>query len=208
MVEMLDIYDDNLTHIGSKPREAVHRDGDWHRTFHCWVIHRDGEGQDWLLMQKRAATKDTFANYLDISAAGHYEAGETERDGVRELHEELGLDVAFDDLIPLGRRVSTGIDGAVIDRQFSDVYFYICDKALNAYHYQAEEIAGLVQLPLLQLIALCAGECDSIQAMAVGLGADVVTMTWDDFIPVKDQYLYKIAVLAQRCLNGEKHLVI
>lgn len=208
MAELLDIYDDNMARIGTKARAAVHRDGDWHRVFHCWVIHRDAAGEDWLLMQKRAADKDTFPGYLDISAAGHYAAGETERDGLRELQEELGLYVDYSDLISLGRRVSTLIYEDLIDRQFADVYFYICAQVLAAYNYQHSEIAGLVLLPIPDALELCAGKLEQVQAPAVGLGGDVVTVTRDDFIPVPDQYVYKILVLAQRCLNGEKHLII
>src|SRR5215510_7041074 len=103
MAEIFDIYDENMRHIGTKERSAVHRDGDWHKTFHAWVIFRDERG-DWVLLQKRSADKDTFPNLLDISAAGHYSAGETMQDGLRELHEELGLTEAkFEDLIPLGQ---------------------------------------------------------------------------------------------------------
>ena len=53
MAELFDIYDENLQKIGTKPRHEVHRDGDWHRVFHCWVIYRDTDGKDWVVLQKR-----------------------------------------------------------------------------------------------------------------------------------------------------------
>jgi isopentenyldiphosphate isomerase len=105
MTEILDIYDDQMRHIGTKERGAVHRDGDWHKVFQCWVVYRDADGRDYLVVQRRGPDKDIYPNYLDISAAGHYQAGETIRDGIREVQEELGIQVSFDDLIPLGVRI-------------------------------------------------------------------------------------------------------
>ena len=95
MAELLDIFDENLRHLGVKERTAVHRDGDWHRVFHCWVIYRDAAGCDFMVLQKRGPDKDIFPNALDVSVGGHYEAGESMAEGVREVREELGIEVAF-----------------------------------------------------------------------------------------------------------------
>lgn len=208
MGEILDIYDENLTWLGTKPREAVHRDGDWHRVFQCWVIYRDAEGRDWLVMQRRGADKDFFPNLLDVSAAGHYAAGETMRDGVREIEEELGIRVAFDDLIHVGARVGIARQGDLIDHEIADVFVYICDRPLHEYDYQREEVDGLVAFDIDEGLALFAGERESLKAQAVGFGQDVITITPADFVPTKDAYVYKILILAKRCLNGEKYLVI
>lgn len=208
MVEMLDIYDDNLTHLGNKPRPDVHRDGDWHRVFHCWVIYRDAQGADWVIVQRRGADKATFANYLDVSAAGHYAAGESEREGVRELQEELGLDAKFEDLIPAGRRVSAARYAGLIDREVADVYFYICDQPLSDYNYQREELAGLVAIPVSEGLRLFSGEVDQIRIPAVGLERGSISIRVSDFIPTQDHYFHKVLLLARRCLNGESHLLI
>lgn len=208
MSELLDIYDEALNHLGSKERQAVHRDGDWHRVFHCWVIYRDSAGQDWVILQKRAATTETYPNYLDISAAGHYAAGESLVDGVRELEEELGITAQFEDLIPLGRRVGIARYGAIVDRQVADVFFYICDQDLAAYRYQESEIAGLVQVNVAEGLDFCAGKRASLIVPAVGFPTAEITVTQADIIPTLDNYFYKILVLARRCLNGEEHLLI
>lgn len=208
MVELLDIYDDNMAKIGVKPRSEVHRDGDWHRVFQCWVIYRDASGTDYIIVQKRASDKDLFPNKLDISAAGHYATDETMQDGVREIREELGLDVRFDELIPLGVRITTARDGDLIDREFADVFFLICDQPLAHYSYQKEEIDGLISLNIDAALSLFSGEKDVIRARAIGLETDIVRVTKNDFIARIDNYYYKVMVLAKRCLNGEAHLVI
>jgi isopentenyldiphosphate isomerase len=73
-----------------KLRKQVHRDGDWHCSAHVWLL--DAE-RKLIVVQKRSASKDTFPNRWDISAAGHIEVGcDPLTTAVRELAEELGID--------------------------------------------------------------------------------------------------------------------
>ncbi len=206
--ELLDYYDANLTHLGTKSRSEVHREGLWHRTFHCHVIYRDENGDDFIIVQKRGTNTETCPDMLDVSAAGHYAAGETMRDGVRELQEELGLNAAFEDLIPLGKRVSAAQYGVLIDYQVADVFFYICNQPLSDYVYQHEEIAGLVKLNLVDALALLTHTSHSIECEAVGFSTSTIHIQRDDFIPTLDNYFLKILLLAKRCLDGEQHLWI
>ncbi|MCB9452016.1 MAG: NUDIX domain-containing protein [Anaerolineaceae bacterium] len=208
MTEILDIYDDQLNKIGTKERGAVHRDGDWHKVFHCWVAYRDVSGRDFVVLQRRGANTEVFPNLLDISAAGHYQAGETIYDGVREVQEELGITVDFDDLIPLGVRIGMARYENLIDHQFADVFLLIHDQDISTYHYQVEELAGLVALPVDEGLELCAGDRDRVEVRAVGLQSRIVTINNDDLIPTLDDYLYKMLILVKRALNGEKHLRI
>lgn len=207
--ELLDIYDDSFQKIGTKPRNEVHRDGDWHRAFHCWVIYRDTEGKDWIILQKRGENQDTYPNFLDISAAGHYAAGETVYEGVRELHEELGLiDVAYGDLIPVGRRIGVAAGDGFIDRQVADVFLYVCDKPLKEYKYQKEELAGLIALEIDKGLSLFAGDVVTVNVPAVGFDTPIITINESEMIPTIDDYYYKALILAKRCLDGEVHLRI
>lgn len=207
MGELLDTYDEKMTWLGAKERAAVHRDGDWHRVFQCWIIYRDHAGRDFVVMQRRGLTKETFPNKLDVSAAGHYAAGETVRDGLRELREELGIAPRFDDLIPLGVRVSVARCGSLIDREFADVFFLVDDRPLSAYNYRRGEVAGLVALEAAGALALLE-RGTPLTAEAVGHGVPQVTVTQDDLIPTVDNYLYKVVLLARRCLDGDRRLAI
>jgi len=71
-MEFFDVLDKNGNPTGQvKDRNDVHRDGDWHKAVHIWIINFKGE----LLIQKRSPNKDTGAGQWDISAAGHMPAG-------------------------------------------------------------------------------------------------------------------------------------
>ncbi len=208
MSEFFDIYDEALNHLGRKARSAVHRDGLWHQVFHCWVIGRSPAGRQFVILQRRASGKDFFPGKLDISAAGHLEAGESVPDGIREIEEELGLRVDFDDLIPLGRRIGVSKEAGLIDRQICHVFFCECDQSLERYTFPRDEVAGLLKLDIEDGLRLFAGERDSVRAEAVGLGAPAVDISVDEFIPQVDNYVMKILILARRYFAGERHLWI
>lgn len=44
-MEILDIFDAQMKHIGTAERKEVHTKGFWHKTFHCWIVRsKNGEG--------------------------------------------------------------------------------------------------------------------------------------------------------------------
>lgn len=58
MAERIDIYNANLEHLGVLDRVEAHQRGEWHRTFHCWIVSGQDGGR--LLLQKRATPCATF----------------------------------------------------------------------------------------------------------------------------------------------------
>jgi isopentenyldiphosphate isomerase len=139
--ELLDVFDERGWHTGVKRRDAVHRDGDWHLAFHLWVVSADG-----VLLQRRAATKDSWPSGLDASAAGHLLAGEAIQDGLREAEEELGTVYVFDDLAPLGvHRVADPERSGIVNRELQHVFAVRDDRPLEQWTaFDRVEVAGLV----------------------------------------------------------------
>src|SRR5690606_29815999 len=126
--ELLDVLDANGLPTGErKARALVHRDGDWHRTVHVWVVRSDGT----ILVQRRAMEKELEPGRLDVSVGGHLAAGELDVDLVREVEEELGLPVKFGALTYLGTAVTDRAHGGYLDREFQDVYAFQDDTPLE-----------------------------------------------------------------------------
>ncbi|HRR77599.1 MAG TPA: NUDIX domain-containing protein [Ruminococcus sp.] len=121
--EFLNLIDDKarMTHH-VKPRTLVHRDGDLHPTVHIWLIKRKDMGI-YVLLQKRAAEKRINPDCYDVSAAGHVsQGGEFRSAAVRELKEELGIDIPRGKLEFIGLRHNLFTDGDIRDNEMSAVY--------------------------------------------------------------------------------------
>lgn len=98
-MEIFDIVDEKGIPTGETiERTQAHEKGVRHRTAHIWIV-REQDGKVQLLLQKRSAEKDSFPGRFDTSSAGHIQAGdEPEESAIRELHEELGIRAAKEDL--------------------------------------------------------------------------------------------------------------
>lgn len=147
--EYFDILDENGNKTGkTKLRSDVHRDGDWHKAVHIWIINNNGE----VLLQRRCATKDSNPNMLDISSAGHLSAGDDSLEGaLRELKEELNLEIKPEDLqfIKTLKRSSKYTE-TFINNEFDDLYIVRTDKKIEDMKFQEEEISEIMYVPYKQ----------------------------------------------------------
>ena len=152
--EKYDILDENGHYTGkTKSRSLVHRDGDWHRTAHIWVMNPAGE----LLLQRRSPEKDSYPNMLDISAAGHIAAGEEPVIGaLRELQEELGITARPEDLTLLGtiKAESLGLQPGYNNNEFTDLYLYRTTLSADEMTPQPEEVSEIFFVPFAKLKAM------------------------------------------------------
>ena len=211
--EIIDIYDESLTRIGAMSRDRAHSTGAWHRSIHVWIVRPEDNG--YVLFQKRGRDKKLYPNCLDITAAGHYRTGEEAKDGVREVLEELGVEVRLEDLIPLGIKMDVQKVGSIVNREFDDVFLLRRHDNPSEYHLDPSEVEGLVQIAVDHGLKLFSGEADD--APASGIEWDRVTETWhsieirvkpNDFIPRTDPYYYKIFIMARALLAGDSYLAI
>lgn len=149
--ELLDVLDDSGQPTGvRKDRGAVHRDGDWHRTFHLWVIDSDGL----ILFQRRATAKTVEPGRIDVSVGGHFGAGEGLSQVLREVEEELGFSVHPDELTHLHSRRTERFYDSVTDREFQDVYAVLRDAPLDSYQLDCSEVSVLYEVPITAAIRL------------------------------------------------------
>jgi isopentenyldiphosphate isomerase len=199
--ELLDVLDD----LGRPTGEVVykgeaHRRGLFHRCFHCWIAGQDAAGP-YLLVQRRAAAKDTWPGYLDVTAAGHLQSGEEPvMGGLRELEEELGLRVDPGRLVPLGtRRIEQEIPQGC-DREFHDVFLLLDGTPPQDLRLQEGEVEAVLRVGLGDVETLGAGV--SAREYARG-GTSDTRVSLADFVPNEDDYLRRVAGAARRVLAGE-----
>ena len=183
-------------------KSEAHRRGLWHRAFHCWIAGED-TGGPYLLVQRRDAAKDTWPGRLDITAAGHLRSGEELLvGGLRELEEELGLEVEPGRLIPLGtRRIEQEIPGGC-DREFHEVFLLIDSTPPDDLRLQEGEVEAVLRIGLDDAERLdTAGGVPAVEYAEGEVSATHVRH--DDFVPNNDDYLRRVAVAARRLLGGE-----
>ena len=107
----------------------VHKQGLWHKSAQVFVFN----GQDELLVQKRAAHKDLYANQWDYSVGEHVQPNESFVAGaLRGLKEELNIELEVADLQPLGEErwvTFKGMDR--VDREIQQAFSCRWDGAVR-----------------------------------------------------------------------------
>jgi len=181
-------------------KSEAHRRGLWHRCFHGWVFGVEA-GEPYLLVQRRAATKDTWPGYLDLTVGGHLAAGEEPLDGLREVEEELGLRVDPGRLVPLGtRRAEQEIPGG-LDREFQDVFLLRDDTPPGELRLQREEVDAVLRLGLDDAERLAtAGSARALEYREGEVSEARVRVP--DFVPNTDGYLRRVASAARAALGS------
>ena len=153
--EFLNLIDDKARITAdSKPRTLVHRDGELHPTVHIWMIKRRDMGV-FVLLQKRAHEKDINPDCYDVSAAGHVSQGEEFRHtALKEVREELGLDINRSQLEFIGLKKSEYNKGDIHDNEL--VAVYICRENINIEDLtlQSSEVSEVCWAEIDELISI------------------------------------------------------
>lgn len=210
--ELFDVLDAWGTPTGHVKRRAdVHRDGDWHRAFHCWVLDLSDPERPHLLFQRRGAHKDTWPSKLDVTVGGHYASGETLREVVREAEEEIGVAVSPNELIRLGIRQAVGEgESGVKDHEIQDVFLWRASAPLASYRPQPMEVTALERVAVSDALALFSGQVNRVRSRVLLPAGDQSDrwVTEDDLVPTLDRYFYRVAVVADLAAQGYPHLTI
>lgn len=215
MAEYIDIYDANLVHRGVMERIAAHKAGEWHRTFHCWVVSSGNGGQ--VLFQKRSDTMRNYPGLLDVSAAGHLEAGEPITAGIREVTEELGIEVNPAALYELGERVEVADQpNGQRNREYQSVFMLLNDASLDEYKPDSREVSSLLWLPITDGFRLLCSEVKSIRIAGRTFERSTgsswepteLEITRQSFLPRIQRYYLTSLIMAQRLLSGQLPVAI
>lgn len=157
MDEIFNVFDKFYTKTGIASRSEVHEQGLWHETFHCWMYYREGSEIN-LYFQQRSKLKKDYPDLLDTTVAGHILHTETPLDGVREIKEELGIDVEISQLHYAGFVPMSITLPSMIDKEFTNVYLLERKFSMHDFNLQLEEVQGIFVISLSDLEQLLADE--------------------------------------------------
>ncbi len=211
-MEYIDVVDCSGRKTGEViGRDEAHRTGTWHGAFHGLILYeRDNRG--YALFQKRSLNKKIAPGRFDVSVGGHYAVGEdADTAGPREIKEELGLDVRFDELVFVGRRVFVYcFSPGVTECEFQDIFLLPRNIWPEQLVLQQEEVEGVLEMDVEQGIPLFAGKIDAMEASLYGEGGSMtrIGVLAVDFVPCLDNYYLKLLLLARRYFAGEREFLV
>lgn len=206
--ELIDIFDEDMNLLGTAMKSQAHREGLWHKTFHCWLAQKTPEGKTLLWIQLRNPDKDIFPNMLDISAAGHIRAGEEVKDGYREIEEELGLKLNKDEIVKLFTAKEIYDAGSISNHEFQMVYMSMVTGSPYKAVLQPEEVAGLYEVDIDEFADLMADKISSIEAKGIKRNTDSTytlefrSITKADVAPHSNDYYNKALDMIKRFVNN------
>lgn len=142
MEEFFDVLDERGDFTGEVvSRDECHKRGLWHRAAVVFIVSTDNQR---ILLQLRSADKKLWPNLWDVTAGGHVLAGELGYQGViRETKEELGIDIAKNDLEYIGTTISETERPDIINRHFNELYIVHSDVEASEITLQEEEVQDI-----------------------------------------------------------------
>lgn len=180
--ELIDIFDENMNYLKTVSKYEAHAHGWWHKIFFCWIIRQAEDGRFKALLQLRNVHKRIGGGLLDASSAGHFSAGENlEQALCREVKEELGLELEFENIINfgLGRRISG--DDKIKNAEIVHKCYVLTTTKLDDLKLQREELDGIFELDFADAIALFSDKISQISISGLVFDEN------DSYIAVKKQ---------------------
>ncbi len=145
-LEVIDILDPYTTEKTgeTQTRAQAYKAGGWHAVFHLWIINTEKRT---LYVQKRSQNKLFSKGLLDVTVGGTLRHGESVEDGIREVHEEIRINLKYEDITFLEKRYSLACEEGHFNHQISYVFLYATDLPLLEIKYNPEEVSGLFEIP-------------------------------------------------------------
>lgn len=212
MDEKIDIFNDRYEPIGTENKKEAHQQtGQWHRSFICLLVNPEKKT---VLLQSKIQDLYDFdrPDYVDFTVGGHYQAGESIADGIRELKEEMGIEADFKDLIPIGvRQTAHTITDSFIEYEFQHIFLYPTAKKMEDFALDGSEVKGLVEINIQDGIDLLLEKVDVIPATSGTLVNGEMAqkdfeLTRKEFVPsylTKDKIFVRLFIAAKRFVRGD-----
>ena len=139
MEEKFDVLNELVEFTGEiATRDECHKKGLWHRAVYAFIIDDKGN----ILLQKRSKNKKLWPNMWDVTVGGHVDAGEFGRQAlIREVKEELGIEIKDDDVKYLIGSTSINEQGDIINKHYNECYLITKNIDISDIKIQKEEIS-------------------------------------------------------------------
>lgn len=155
-MELIEIVDKNGNFTGQiMDKDEAHDKNLLHNEIAVFIINDKKQ----VLLEKRSAKKIFEPNKWAL-CAGHVDAGESlESAALREIKEEVGIDVSKENLIPFGKREIT-----IRDLNSHITYFYYTKLNLNEEDFtiQEEELSEVKWYDIDKVIEMIKSKDESI----------------------------------------------
>lgn len=150
--EYLDILDEQGNKIGkTDTRENIHEKGLIHSEVTAVIYTETGK----VLLQKRNNNKKTYGGVWSITG-GHVLTGESKLEAIiREVKEELNLDVKIHNIEKVVTYYSTRKKDKIINNKFMTIFLIrICEEDINKIKIQKAELEKIKFITINELKAL------------------------------------------------------
>jgi isopentenyldiphosphate isomerase len=99
-MEILDIYDESGNRTGKSVKRGQElKNGEFHLVVHIYIINKKGE----FLIQKRSLKKKIYPGLWDVTGGAVISGEDSETAALREVKEEVGIQLLRDDLVYITR---------------------------------------------------------------------------------------------------------
>lgn len=163
--EYIDTYNENHQFIGRFEKRKAHELGLWHDVVGALVIN-PSTNEVFFQLKNHRHNNVNDKDLLEITAGGHLQAGESVQDGTREIKEETGLQVSFNDMIKSGIR-KCDTDNNMIIREFQHYYLLPMSIDLQDFDPDDDEVVGFVKLDIPTAIDILVNDTTGIGSMKV-----------------------------------------
>lgn len=204
-MELIDIYNENHEYIGKCDKILAHKLGLWHEVFNGIIVNKN-KNTVIFQIKNSAHNKVHNINKIEISIGGHYKAGEKTEDGIREIEEESGIKINFENLIYLGeRQVSTIVNKDYIVREFQKIFIIPYNDSIIKLNCKDDEVSGFIELDIDDCIDLFLKFKNNI--LGINNQMEKINVTLDNFVKayLKGDELYlRLVIASKRYVNGER----
>lgn len=145
-----------------------------------------------------------------MSAGGFYLAWEEFKDGLREVQEELWKDYQSEDIHYLWRRAYVGnqVDWGRRNN-IVDLWIIIDNTDLKTYTLEPREVYAIASVSIDELIKIYTIEwyTHEIKILTATWHTETKVISKNDFPYNRDNYHFKMALMAKKFIDGEENLI-